>query len=139
MTVADDGRNGILFTGTNGRIFVNRGTIEGKPVDELAAEPFPREQFQLYDGDNLERPERVGKLDAIVNQMGNFFDCVYTRNTPISDVESQHRSATTCHLGNISLRLGRGLTWDPASETFSGDKEANAMLAREQRQGFEVV
>src|SRR5690606_26982910 len=76
MTVSDTGRNGILFVGSSGRIFVNRGTIAGAPVEDLARNPLSREQFQLYPDDNLERAERSGKLDAITNHMGNFFDCV---------------------------------------------------------------
>ena len=71
--------------------------------------------------------------------MANFFDCVRTGNTPISDVASQHRAATTCHLVNISIRLGRKLTWDPQQERFVGDDEANRYLVREQRKGFEIV
>ena len=139
MTVRDTGRNGILLTGTRGRIFVNRGTLEGKPVEQLAENPLQREQFQEYANDNLERPERAGKLDAIVNHMGNFFDCVASRKPPISDVESQHRSVSTCHLGNISMKLGRPLKWDAVEETFVNDSAANALLTREQRKGFEVV
>ena len=138
MTVADTGRNGIMFTGDAGRIFVNRGSIEGKPVENLANEPLRREDLQLYDFDNQDRPERAGKLDAIINHMGNFIDCVVSRNKPISDVESQHRSVSTCHLGNISMKLGRELRWDPESEQFESDAEANAHLTREQRSGFEI-
>lgn len=139
MTVADEGRNGILFTGSTGRVFVNRGTLDGKPVDDLKTHPLKREDFSLYDHDNLNRPEQVGKLKAIINHMGNFFDCVESRADPVSDVESQHRSATTCHLGNLSLRLGRELTWDAETETFPSDEEANTMLSRPQRKGFEVL
>ncbi len=139
MTVLDNGRNGIMFTGSEGRIFVNRGTVEGKPVENLADAPLGRDQFTLYDFDNLERPERVGKLDAIVNHMGNFFDCVRERRKPISDVVSQHRSVSTCHLGNISMHLGRSLKWDPQAEVFPGDDEANKLLSREQRKGFEIA
>ncbi len=139
MTVADHGRNGIMFHGSEGRIFVNRGSISGTPVDQLADKPLPRDQFKVYDFDNLDRPERMGKLDAIVNHMGNFFDCIKARRLPISNVESQHRSVSTCHLGNISMRLGRKLTWDPENETFPGDAQANALLKREQRKGYEVV
>lgn len=139
MSVSDTGRNGIMFTGDAGRIFVNRGTISGKPVEDLAADPLPRERFTAYDFDNLDRPERAGKLDAIINHMGNFFDCVESRKQPVSDVESQHRSVTTCHLGNISMHLGRPLNWDPEQEEFIGDAAANAMLSREQRSGYEVV
>ena len=133
MVVLDHGRNGILFEGSEGRIFVNRGTLEGKPAEALADDPLPRENYQLYPHDNLARPPREGKLDAIVNHMGNFFDCVKSRQQPISDVYSQHRSVSTCHLGNISMRLGRPLRWDPEKELFVGDEEANRHLRREQR------
>ena len=139
MVVLDHGRNGILFEGTEGRIFVNRGTLDGKPVEALADKPLPREQFKLYPFDNLARPPREGKLDAIINHMGNFFDCVASRRQPISDVASQHRSVSTCHLGNISMRLRRPLKWNPQTETFVGDEEANTFLSRPQRKGFEVA
>jgi predicted dehydrogenase len=138
MTVADHGRNGILFTGSEGRLFVNRENLSGKPVDDLKDRPLPRESFTLYDFDNRTRPERSGKIDAIVNHMGNFFDCVAARRQPIADVEAGHRSVSVCHLGNIACRLGRKLAWDPAAERFVSDADADAMLARPQRQGFEV-
>ncbi len=137
MTIADHGRNGILFTGTQGRMFVNRGTISGKPVEDLASRPLDRKDFRVYPFDNLSRPTRMGKLDAIVNHMGNFFDCVKLRKTPISSVESQHRSVSTCHLGNIAMHIGQRLKWDPDSESFLGNHEANQLLRRDQRQGFE--
>jgi len=138
LTIGDTGRNGILFSGTEGRIFVNRGTLSGSPVEALQSEPLPREQFTVYDFDNLSRPERSGKLDAIVNHMGNFFDCIEQRRTPLSDVESQHRSISTCHLANIAIRLGRTLKWDPVAECFPDDVEASGYLSRPQRSGFEV-
>lgn len=138
MTVSDTGRNGILFTGTEGRLFVNRGTIAGAVVDAWKDKPPAPEFFKLYSADNFDRPLRAGKLDAIVNHMGNFFDCLETRGATISDVESQHRSATACHLGNIAMRLGRPLHWDSEAERIVGDDEANAFLSRPQREGFEV-
>ena len=70
--------------------------------------------------------------------MGNFFDCVAARRQPLSDAESQHRSATTCHLGNIACRLGRPVRWDAAVERFVSDAEADSLLSRPQRQGYEV-
>jgi predicted dehydrogenase len=139
LVVTEKGRAGTLFEGDKGRIFVNRGTISGTPVEQLKDDPLPPEQFQLYDYDNVYRPQRVGKLDAIVNHMGNFFDCVRARKMPISDFESQHRSATTCHLVNLSIRLGRSLSWDAKKEEIVGDAAANMWLSREQRKGFEVV
>lgn len=138
MLVTDEGRNGVLFEGSAGRLFVNRGSLTGSPVDDLVEHPLPREAFTLYDFDNLARPERAGKIEAIVNHMGNFFDCVAERRLPISDAESQHRSATTCHLGNIACRLGRPLSWDASAECFVSDDEANHLLSRPQRAGYEV-
>ena len=139
MTVSDTGRNGIMLTGDEGRIFVNRGALQGKPVEDLKSKPLNRGDWTVYDFDNLERPERAGKLLAIVNHMGNFFDCVQSRKTPVSDVESQHRSVSTCHLGNIAMKVGRTLKWDPQSESFPNDADANSHLKRDQREGFETV
>ncbi len=139
MTVSDQGDNGVLFTGDAGRLFVNRGKITGAPVEALKTQPLNREDWKVYSYDNLERPPRAGKLDAIINHMGNFFDCVQSRQVPLSDVNSSHRSVSTCHLGNISMRLGRLLKWDPIAEEFIDDKEANTWLKREQRKGFETV
>ncbi|MCA9248745.1 MAG: Gfo/Idh/MocA family oxidoreductase [Planctomycetales bacterium] len=139
LVVSEEGRTGVLFEGEKGRMFVNRGTLAGTPVDDLKTDPLPRDMFRLYDFDNHERPERVGKLDAIVNHMGNFFDCVASRETPISDFESQHRSATTCHLINLSIRLGRPLRWNAQSEQFVDDSAADAWLRRESRKGFEIA
>jgi predicted dehydrogenase len=136
LEVLDHGRNGLLIEGEKGRIFAGRGAVTGKPAEELVENPLPREGYQLYVHDNLSRPERAGKLEAIVNHMGNFYDCLQTRNLPISDVVTQHRSVTTCHLGNISMRLGRKLQWNPQQEEFVDDEEANGWLSRSQRKGY---
>jgi myo-inositol 2-dehydrogenase / D-chiro-inositol 1-dehydrogenase len=134
-----EGRQGVMFEGDQGRIFVNRGTLSGKPVEDLKDNPLPPDKFQLYAHDNPTRPARAGKLDAIINHMGNFFDCVQSRRTPISDVVSQHRTVSACHLGNISIRLGRKLRWNPEQEIFVGDDEANTWLRREQRKPYQVA
>jgi predicted dehydrogenase len=63
----------------------------------------------------------------------NFLDCVKSRGTPVSDLESAHRVSTLCHLANISLRLDRKLRWDVAAEEVIGDREASGMLARPYR------
>ena len=133
----DYNRNGIMFEGDAGRLFVNRGTIAGKPAEDLAANPFGLGDFQLYDADNFDRPIRTGKIDAIKNHIGNFYDCTLSRQTPISDVVSQHRSVSICHLGNIAMRLGRPLRWNPEAEQFVHDAEADGGHQREQRAGYE--
>ena len=139
LHVRDEGRRGILFEGDGGRLFVNRGTVAGKAVDELKTNPLPPESWTLYDGDVPGRPQRTGKLDAIVNHMANFLDCVRDRTRTVSDIQGQHESVTTCHLANISMRLGRPLTWDPVAERVVGDDDAHAMLSRERRAGYELT
>jgi len=63
----------------------------------------------------------------------NFLDCVKSRAEPAAPVEVGHRSVTLCHIGNIAMRLGRRLRWDPEAERFIGDDEANRLLGRPKR------
>jgi len=126
LSVKKGNRSGILFEGETGRIFVSRGTLAGKPVEQLADAPLPEDVIaKLYRG------KEPG------SHMRNFVECVQSRDLPISDVTSQHRSTTALHLANISIRLGRSLRWDPKQETLVGnDSEAKQMLQREPRSGF---
>lgn len=70
--------------------------------------------------------------------MGNFFECVKTRKPPASPVDVAHRTITACHLGNIAIRLGRKIRWDPEAEQIVDDEEAGAWLSREQRPPYLV-
>ncbi len=61
----------------------------------------------------------------------NFIDCVKSRQKPYCDLETVgHPASVLCHAGNIAARVGRTLKLDPASETFIGDDEANALRTR---------
>ncbi len=119
--------NGILFEGEKGRIFVNRGKLEGRPINDMT------------EADNKEIDALVAKLyngKKPGNHMGNFFSCREDGQLPVSDVYTHHRTMTACHLCNISLMLGRDLTWDPKVEKFVGDDQANKLLSRPSRPGF---
>ncbi len=74
------------------------------------------------------------KLGTNANHVRNFLDAIRTRTDPIVPVEVGHSSATLCHLGNIAMKLGRKLRWDPAAEKFIGDDAANRMLVRAPRE-----
>jgi hypothetical protein len=67
----------------------------------------------------------------------DFLDCVKSRRRPHADVEDGHRTATACHLANISLRTGRKIRWDPEREEILGDREASAMLERPYRKPWD--
>lgn len=64
----------------------------------------------------------------------NFIDCVKSRQTPNSDLQSSHWVSTTCHLANISLKMGRKLSWNASANDIVADTEASAMLNRNYRE-----
>jgi hypothetical protein len=68
----------------------------------------------------------------------NFLQCVRSGAMPISDVHSHMQMLNVCHLAGISARLGRTLTWDAVAEQIVGDDQANSMLARPYRKGYEI-
>jgi len=70
--------------------------------------------------------------------MRNFIDCVKSRQEPVAPIEQAHRSITVAHLGNIALRLGRNVKWDPTAEKFIGDEKANEMLSRPMRKPWSL-
>jgi hypothetical protein len=70
--------------------------------------------------------------------LANWLDCIKSRKVPNADVEIGHRSISVCHLVNITRELGRKLTWDPKLELFENDKEANELLDRPRRKGYEL-
>lgn len=117
MVVSSRARGGVTFEGTEGSVWVNRGAIEATPLSLLDYEPGPGE-VHLYRSSDHHR---------------NFIDCVLSRQEPIAPIEQAHRSITVAHLGNISLRLGRDLRWDPQAERFLDDDKANQMLSRPMR------
>jgi predicted dehydrogenase len=128
MVIRHDKENGVFIEGDQGRLFVSRGALKGKPVEDLKENPLPEDAItKLYKG------KKPG------DHMRNFFECVKTREQPISDVFTHHRALTTCHLANIAIRLGRPLRWNPETEQIEGDDEANSWQKREQRKGYEIV
>ena len=42
------------------------------------------------------------------------------------------------HMCNIALMLGRELKWDGAAQNFGSDEQANALMTRKRREGFEL-
>ncbi len=105
---------GILFIGSDGWVIVSRGGIDAGPKSLLQT-AFDSSEPRLPVSNNHKR---------------NFLDCVKTRQTPISHIESAVRSDTICHLDDITIRTGRKLRWDPKAEQFANDEAANRLLTR---------
>jgi predicted dehydrogenase len=86
--------------------------------------------FEVTEGRADLAPTRSDEtqLERSDNHAGNWLECIRTRRRPVMDVEIGHRVTCWSHLGNIAYCLGRKLRWDPASERFPGDEEANRLL-----------
>ena len=110
-------RGGTLFEGEKGSIFVTRGSIESTP-DEILEEPLGSDAVRLY---------------ASSDHYQNWLECIKSRKEPVCSVETGHRSATVCHLGNIAIRTGRKVNWDPMTEQIVGDKELAQWISRPYR------
>ncbi|QDU91652.1 Alpha-N-acetylgalactosaminidase [Pirellulimonas nuda] len=114
---------GNLFYGTEGYLAVN-GYNGYKTFLGAKREPGPSGS----EGDPLGR------------HFKNFIDAVRSRDASSLNgpVETAHTSSALAHLGNISYRLGRRLEFNPKTETFVGDPEADAMLTRQYREPYVV-
>jgi len=93
--------------------------------------------YRTYLGKNREEGPAA---TAAPNEYERFIAAVRSRNAEELgvDIEQGHLSSALCHLGNIAYRLGRTVRFDPAGETFPGDAEAAAMLARNYRRPYVV-
>jgi len=138
MIIRHDTDNGVLFEGTEGRIFVDRGQLIGKAVEQLIENPLPEDAItKLYKG---KRPgNSIPNISESGGHVRNFFECVRDRSEPISDVFTHLAALDTCHLANIAIRLGRKLNWDAERGQIVGDDEANGLLSRKQRKGYEIT
>jgi len=109
---------GGAFIGEKGTFTIDRGKCKSDPP-EIAQEVS----------------KGLGSKDSHVE---NWIACIRSRAKPNADIEIGHRSATVCHLGNIARWTNRKLRWDPASETFPDDADANKLLDRHRRKPYEL-
>jgi predicted dehydrogenase len=116
---SDNKRNkqGVLFEGSEGWVYVRRGAIDAHPKSLLSSVIGP-DEIHLYKSNN---------------HKGNWLECIRNRSKTVAPVEIGHRSCSVCILGYIAMKLGRRLTWNPEREGFEGDDEANRLLARPMR------
>ncbi|MEK7404571.1 MAG: Gfo/Idh/MocA family oxidoreductase [Acidobacteriota bacterium] len=120
---------GAIFVGEKGRIEIVRNNFRTDPPGMVKELPPPEEVRKWRDD--------VAKWQAKYH-MRNWLECMRTRERPLAEVEVGHRSVSLCHLANITRQLGRKLQWNPEAERFPGDEEANALLSRAPRRGYEL-
>jgi predicted dehydrogenase len=111
--------NGVAFYGTNAYLVLGRRSW--KVVEK---------------GNKVVFDKKVGFSDT--PHFEDWLSCIKSGKRPACDIEDGHRSTLLAHLGNISYRVGRPLTFDGKTETIVGDEKANALLKRPGRKGFEI-
>lgn len=131
-----DKSGGILFCGTKGTMFLDRGGYRIVPEMKVTPPANPGE-----------RPVREPMMTASEakstdsgnrNHWANFLECVRTRQKPISDIEACQHSTTTCLLGNVAWRSKLRLDWD-AQKWTTTQSEARKYLTREYRKPWKLT
>ena len=112
-------KQGVRWIGDRGWVHVTRSGLTAEPEALLKEEIGPEE---------IHLPRPPG--DHRQGHRRDFLKCISSRGKPITPIEVGHRSITVAHLGNIAMRLGRTIRWDPEAEEILDDPAAAAMLSR---------
>ena len=122
------GDKGTLKAGVMGYDFI--------PLDK-AGTPIHKDvtyEFEQNPEDRTEKDLERHVAPAIRGHMKDLLASIATRGKPVADIEQGHISTASCILANLSMQLGRTLTWDPANSRVVGDDEANRLLRRPYRE-----
>jgi predicted dehydrogenase len=125
---------GAIFYGDKGTLKVSVDRYDftphggGKKLEGTAL--FELEQ---YPEDKTERDLEKHVASANRAHQRDFLKAIESRTKPVADIEQGHISSASCILANISMGLGRSLTWDPEKHEVTGDAEANKLLRRPYR------
>jgi predicted dehydrogenase len=117
------GSQSCTFIGTNGEVYVARGELKTTPDESLKTKIIGDNEKHVYKS---------------TNHYQDFIDAIKKRSKPICDVETGHRTATVCNIGNIAYQLQHSLQWNPNKEKFEGDDEANKLLHRPMKKEWKV-
>lgn len=86
-----------------------------------------------YPEDEKHQETEIFAAPATRAHMKNFLESRRDRVLPVADIEQGYISSSCCIMANLSMSLGRSLTWDAEKGRVVGDDEANKRLAREYR------
>jgi predicted dehydrogenase len=126
--------NGIRYEGTEGWIWVSRGSYTASASDPVSKDASSK----ALDASDPRILNSIIGVDEIQLQRstahhGNWLGAIQGNNELLSPAEIGHRSCSVCLVSHIAMKLGRKLEWDAKSETFVNDSEANSHLSRPQR------
>jgi predicted dehydrogenase len=120
------GEKGTLKMSVNSYDFIPYG--KGQPIHKDVTY-----ELEQYPEDKTEKDLEKHVAPAVRHHMLDLLHNIETRGKPVADIEEGYISTASCILANISLQLGRELTWDPVSQRVVGDDEANRLLRRPYR------
>jgi predicted dehydrogenase len=118
------GDKGTLEASVMGYAFTEAGKKEPAVKEDVVYE------LDQYPEDRTEKDLEKHVAPAIRAHVKNFFECVESRQRPVSDIEQGYISTTACILANLSMKLGRAIQWDAAAGAVASDVEANRLLRR---------
>jgi predicted dehydrogenase len=90
-------------------------------------------ELEQYPEDKMEKDLERHVAPAIRGHMKDLLQCITTRGKPVADIEQGYISTASCILANLSMQLGRTLTWNATKGQVDGDEEANRLLRRPYR------
>ncbi|MBE0534139.1 MAG: Gfo/Idh/MocA family oxidoreductase [Phycisphaerae bacterium] len=90
-------------------------------------------EYEKYPEDRTEKDLERHVASAMRAHWRDFLEAVEKRTTPVADIEQAHISSASCILANMSMKLGRTLTWDADKGCVAGDEEANRLMRRPYR------
>jgi len=140
MVVSNEIPNGIKFEGTKGWIFVSRGDMAVTASDPIAKQNAAK---ALDASDPKLITSEIGPnethLTVSKEHHGNWLESIVSRKEPIAPVEIGHRSCSACLLHHAAMKLNRKLNWNPDTEKFVNDPEADKLLSRPQRKAYAIA
>lgn len=109
--------SGTEFYGTKGQLFVSR-----------------RGKFEVLGEDN--QPVDVDiplESQNTTKHVANFLAAIRGTEPLNAEIKLGHLTSSLAHLGNVAVRLGRSLKFDPRTEHVLDDDEADRMMGRKYR------
>lgn len=120
------GERGTLKLSVNSYDFLPLGNGENVHRDVVM-------ELDKYPEDQTEKDLEKHVAPAIRGHMIDFLRAIGSRAKPVADIEQGHISTASCILANLSMQLGRTLTWDPVKQQVADDDAANRLLRRPYR------
>jgi predicted dehydrogenase len=132
MIIDNHFENGIKFEGSEGWIFVSRGSGKATESDPATGNS---KAFAASSKAILDSPIGLNEihLHRSEDHHLDWLKSIQTGQPSSTNPEQAHRSTSACAIGWIAMKLGRKLQWDPAKEIFTNDEQANSMCSRPQR------